>query len=431
MPAVKFGSFPLLLAIMLCTAGGADAEGFEQVRNHWMNARGAASRDAPSSLPEFRRAIEQGQANNWLLHSAAAAAFAAHDDVALRLWISAYAANGGSLTPSNLARLSAQLRDERLVRRLGANGTPIVRSAVWMTVPATIPLVEGIAYDPSSRNMFISSVADVSLYRLAAGRAPERMALPADAGSPMGIVVDPSRHLLWAALDDAAPRLHPGFSRSGLLKLDLASSAMALIEPPAGVEAHIGDVTVDAAGTVFAADNHTGAVYECPPGCAALRTLVPPGALQSAQGMALSPDGERLYVADYGYGILVLDRRTGHLAPLRTRAGIALDRIDGLLCDGNSLVAVQTGWEPSRLVRIALDPSGHEATALAVLERSHPLMSEPTGVVRLPDGSIAYVANSQWRSYGPEGLQARYNQAETFILRLPVDAGGRHSRRAR
>jgi sugar lactone lactonase YvrE len=429
--AVKLGKAALLTGLLLFSAGSSSAEGFERVRDLWKSARGTAVHDAPSSLADFRTAIEQGPGNNWLLGSAAAAAFAAHDDTALRHWLSAYAANGGSLTPENLARLSAQLRDEVLIRRLEANRSPITRSVLWMTVPASVPLVEGIAYDGFSRTLFVSSVADASLYRLAAGRAPERIALPPGTGSPMGMVVDEPRHLLWAAIDNGAPRLHPATALSGLLRLDLASAAMTLVAPPPGVEAHIGDVTVDAAGTTFAADNRSGAVYECRPGCTVLRTLVAPGALQSAQGMALSPDSRRLYVADYGYGIAVLERSTRRLAPLRTRPGVALDRIDGLIRDGDSLVAVQTGWDPPRLVRIGLDPSGREAVALTVLERSHPLMSEPTGAARLPDGSIAYVANSQWQSYGPEGLQVGHRQADTFILRIPVEVGGRHSRRAR
>ena len=42
-----------------------------------------------------------------------------------------------------------------------------------------------------------------------------------------------------------------------------------------------------------------GAVYRCAPGCDALETWLPARTFYSAQGMVISPDGRRLYVADY------------------------------------------------------------------------------------------------------------------------------------
>ena len=76
--------------------------------------------------------------------------------------------------------------------------------------------------------------------------------------------------------------------------------------------------------------------------------------------------------------------------------------IDGLYWGGsNSLIAIQNGVSPARVLRLTLNGAGDGVTALEVLDR-HASASEPTLGVVLRD-ALLYVANSSWSDYNDEG----------------------------
>jgi sugar lactone lactonase YvrE len=149
--------------------------------------------------------------------------------------------------------------------------------------------------------------------------------------------------------------------------------------------------------------------------------LVPPGALASPGGLALSPDEKTLYVADYSRGIARVDRASREVTFLTPRADATLAGIDGLAMDKGDLISVQNGVKPHRVVRIALEPDGGSVRSVTILEMGHPSYNEPTlGVVAGRD--FVYVANSQWGLFdrGAGKWQAD-RLKEPVILRLPLD----------
>jgi sugar lactone lactonase YvrE len=186
-----------------------------------------------------------------------------------------------------------------------------------------------------------------------------------------------------------------------LIALDLASLRVVRRVPaPAGGSP--GDLAVAADGTVYASDPISGAVYRARPGAAALEALVPAGGMRSAQGLALSPDGRRLYVADYGYGLAMIDTVSGQVVRVAAQGVAMLDGIDGLIADGGSLIAIQNGVSPRRIVRLHLAAGGAAVARVEVLERANPAWGEPT-LGQLVDGNLLYVADAQWERHGAGG----------------------------
>ena len=77
--------------------------------------------------------------------------------------------------------------------------------------------------------------------------------------------------------------------------------------PPDDQQHVLGDVALDAHGSVFATDARTGGVYMVREGSDALEAVLEPGTLVSPQGLCFFGENQRLVVADYTIGLLVVD----------------------------------------------------------------------------------------------------------------------------
>jgi sugar lactone lactonase YvrE len=178
-------------------------------------------------------------------------------------------------------------------------------SEVFATIPASHHLVEGLIWNPKARSLYASTVVDGTLLAVRPG-GPVSIAASLGPGSPLGGAYDPRGDRIWisSAVIEQTPKAGPGFS--GLLSIEPRTFAITRIPAPAG--STLGDVAIARDGTVYASDGLKGGIYRCRPGCVTLQSFVPAGALFSAQGMVISQDQKRLYVADRRYGIAIVDR---------------------------------------------------------------------------------------------------------------------------
>lgn len=400
----------------LLLLGAAPADDYAQVRRAWAEAREAAKSDPAAALPRFDALVAMAPANNGVLRGAIADAFDARDPARLAAWLDRFARQGGALSPAAQGAIREQsgASVDAALAAIERNRAPVGKGTVAYRIPAATRLIEGVAYDRRRGAVFVSSVADRRIVRAGARGRRVVAALGPDAGAPMALFADDARGLLWAAVDgDPFGAAAPG--AGGLLRLSLRGGAYRLIAGTGG-PLHLGDVTVGPDGTAYGADARDGALYRCRPGCRRLETLVAPGHLRSAQGMAVAPDGRTLWVSDYSYGLLGVDLGSGRIWRIGAAPGIALDGIDGMLLRNGRLIAVQNASAPARLVEIALDASGRAATRLRVLARGGALADEPTQAALARGGAVLLVANSQWSRYaqGPSAV----SQDETRIVRI-------------
>ena len=305
---------------------------------------------------------------------------------------------------------------------------PVGKSAKAFTLRERDLIPEGIAHDPDSGAFFVSSVHRRKIVRIAPGGAARDFVTEGQHGlwAVLALAVDPPRRALWAC-STAVPEMN-GYraddkGRSGLFKLDVASGKLlqkiALVEP--GVEHNLNDLAIDEAGNLFIADTASSAIYTLPAGGERLDIFVEPGKLASPQGIALSPDGKALFVADYARGIARIDRASRAVTFLRPPESAVVAGIDGLRFYNGDLLAIQNGIRPHRVVRLSLSPDGAALRGATVLEMNNPLFNEPTlGVVVKQD--FFYVANSQWGSFDKGGVLWPIERLrEPVILRLPLN----------
>jgi hypothetical protein len=181
----------------------------------------------------------------------------------------------------------------------------------------------------------------------------------------------------------------------------------------------VGDVVVGPRGDVFMTDSQDPVLYRLRPGGDTLEPLRHP-LLRSPQGMAPTPDGRFLYVADYSHGIVRVDLASGAFIRVAEAPRVVTLGCDGIAWYDGSIIAVQNGVVPARIVRFDLDAAGERIVGARVLDRNFAIADEPTIGTVIGD-EFVYVANSQWEKYGPRGeRRADVPLARPILLAVPL-----------
>lgn len=310
-----------------------------------------------------------------------------------------------------------------LAQRFAALLQPVgrVAPAFRLAEPDFIP--EGLAHDPGSGDFFVASVHLRKIVRVHAGKEMPFADRRAGLWSVLGIAVDPARGVLWA-VSDALPQMQdydPKLDgKTELLRFDLGTGKLLARYAPPDTAAHaFGDLCVAPDGGVYVSDAF-GGVFWLAPGAEALQRLTPAGALDSAQGLALSADGRHLYISDYPNGLYAYELPAHRLLRLRMPEHVSPYYVDGLKLHAGSLIASQNGAEPQRLVSLKLSQDGLAVTGADVLEASDPRVPEPT-LFEVVDGGLYLVANAQWSRFDDKNQLPPKDQLQApLILKISL-----------
>lgn len=289
-------------------------------------------------------------------------------------------------------------------------------------------IVEGVAYDATDGMFYVGSVHRRKILRVSRkGKAADFAGEKQDGlGAVLGLKVDARRHHLWACTS-GVPQMTGATEeekgKAALHKYDLSTGAFVAKYPLGGGAAghNCNDLVVGTTGDVYVSDAESGEILVLAAGAAEFRTLIEAGQLRSPQGLALSPDDKILFAADYGGGLYRIDPATRVMTPLHAGPTVALIGIDGLLFHRNTLIAIQNGINPHRVVRLTLTPALDRIESAKILEMNNPLFDEPT-LGTVADDDLYYVANSQWGRFNPDGTIYPDNRlAEPVILKMRLD----------
>jgi hypothetical protein len=121
-------------------------------------------------------------------------------------------------------------------------------------------------------------------------------------------------------------------------------------------------------------------------------------------------------LADYSKGLFVIDVATRQVKSVI--ADFTLLGIDGLYTYKGSLVAVQNGVNPQRLVRYFVSKRLDRVQRFEVLEANNPIFDEITLGV-LVERDFYFIANSQWGAIDKNGNLAPVDKlTDPTILKL-------------
>lgn len=328
-----------------------------------------------------------------------------------------------------LSALSGHPDFGALAAVIEANRAPVGADRLAAVAQIDGPVIaESLVRDEARRRWLVSQVRGRTIVALADdGTVSSFLGADPQTGGVLGMALDAGAEVLWAATSPLAPAVHDlpadaARPAPGLLKIDLATGAvLARFAAPSGPpERGLGDVVRAADGTVHVADSATGELLVLRPGSTTLEVLLAAGTLGSPQGMAVTPDGLALIVADYSSGLWRVDRATGAAMRLSQPAVDSLIGVDGLTTDGRFLYGFQNGVAPQRVLKLTPDAGWTAILGVEVLAANLPMIDEPTtGLVR--NRELVFVSRSQWSDFGGDGAQTTAAPAPAVIARLPLD----------
>ncbi len=322
-------------------------------------------------------------------------------------------------------------------RRFEDNLAPIVASGVAFRLPRDL-LPESLAYHAGEDAFYVGSMHRRKIVRVDRSGATRDFVPPARDGlaSVIGIKLDAARGELWAASCNTGhdpPKEPPDpatVRRGGLFRYRVPGGELVRkYEVPGGGAGADGwrcfnDLVLDGDGNVYLSSGDLGAFR-----LDRRRDVVEPfvsGPGLLVNGIAVSDDGAKVFLAAHARGVAVVDTTTRAWRALDLPADATLNGIDGLYVRGRTLIGVQNGLGhgPDRVVRAELDERLERAERVEILERAHPAYAVPTTGVLVGE-DFYYVAASNLEAVDEEGRLAPGKLKETVVLRLPLGSPAR------
>lgn len=294
--------------------------------------------------------------------------------------------------------------------RLERNTEVMTGSTTRATLSDSTIWPEGMDYEALTGSYFVTSVRHRTIVERTA-KGHERDLWPRDTpgiGGVFAVRVDMRRGVLWATMsgNPVMSGYQPGDSAlASLLEVRIADGKiLRRFDLPPTHSYVLGDVSLAPNGDVYVSDSNNPTLYRLSHGADHLESITHP-LFRSLQGTAVDSDST-LFVADYSHGLLHVNFNRGTVTRL-----VAPPHATTLGCDGivwhaksRSIVAVQNGVVPARIMRFRVDPTGTRITSAETIDRHWDVADEPT-IGTLIGDNFVYVANSQWEKFTEDGTR--------------------------
>ena len=278
---------------------------------------------------------------------------------------------------------------------------------------------EGIAYDAHTKDFFLGSISQKRIVRVGAGNVVTSFAGPSSEIDPiLGLAVDSPRRTLYAVSTSALTDAGEARRRNAVLAFDVDNGRLLRrVDIPAARQ--LNDVAVARGGRVFASDSTSGAIYEIPAE-GDVRELVAPNVVRGSNGLAVSPDARRLYVA-HSTGIASVDIARGTVKRMAIPERETVAAIDGLYEWQGQLIGVQNLTTPGRVILMALSPDGETITKVqTLLSHHHNVLYEPTTGVVTERGFFLLAATGVTHYNRAGEIERQDALHKPAVLRIPL-----------
>jgi tetratricopeptide (TPR) repeat protein len=422
----KAAAAVVLLAATL-TGAGVKSDGPKNARYYRQQAAAAyKAKDYPLAIENLKKALELVPDHPTLFYNIAAISALQGKKAEAIDSLSKITAMGLALHPerdSDFDSIKDSEEFKAVLKKFESNKAPIVNSTTAFTIREKGLIAEGLAYDPAEETFFVSSIHKRKILAINRGEVKTFADEQAGLWSVLGMRVDAKRRLLWAtttALPQMVNFKKEEENSSAVLKFDLKTGKLLkrYLLPNKPAPHALGDLTIDSNGDVFATDSLTPAVYVIRHEKDEIELFLENDNFASPQGLAFSGDERHLFMADYSTGLFDIDIRTKKVAHLPPVENATLLGIDGLYFSNGSLIGVQNGVAPRRVVRMYLSSDFKRVERMQVLESNDPVFDEPTLGVLVKD-SFYFIANSQWGLIDEKGhLGPADKLADPIVLRV-------------
>jgi hypothetical protein len=217
--------------------------------------------------------------------------------------------------------------------------------------------------------------------------------------SVFALKTDRNQKYLWVACS-AIPEMK-NFTKeiegkSEILKIEIATQKLVKRYTLEGNHV-FGDLVVAKNNDVYISDSAEPIIYKIEKGSLSLWKNLKMEAF-NLQGITFNENESKLFIADYLKGVLVIDIKTKNRTWLEFPEETSKKGIDGLVFYKKSLIAIQNGVVPIRIVQYKLNESVTKIIDFVVLDNNRNVFNEPA-LATLVQNKLCFFANSPWKFY--------------------------------
>ena len=304
-----------------------------------------------------------------------------------------------------------------IVANLGVNSKSFGEGKVAFDLPKNDNLLNALAWDAKRKTLLVGSARTGAIHRLdekgklsdfiAAGSNPNLWGVDA-------LGVDAAHDKLYVATS-ASPKFDKfsadNANKAALLEFDLASGKFVKkFAPPSEATHTFNDIAISNDGAVYVADGAHRVVYKVEGN--ALKPVVQNSKLGGITAITVSGNGRVLYIADFALGIFGFDLAKGQaFEPTYNPESLVLGGIVGMHFYDDTLVIIEDGMVPKRVMRLSLSPDGR------TIKGAMPLDVASQDFIALGDGTLAgeklyFITNRQDSLYDRNGVLTNPSEAE-------------------
>jgi hypothetical protein len=300
-------------------------------------------------------------------------------------------------------------------------GKPMGEGRVAFTLPQATMRPESLAWD-DGRGAFLTGTLDTGVvFAVSPGGQTKELLRASEKNGILaitGLAVDTARNRLW--LSSAGVPAFIGLpaadlGRAALLEFDLKKlKLLNRFDIPVDGLPHVpGRIAVTPEGDVYFIDRAVPMLFRKLADGAGVEPFMANADMTGFKDMAVSDTGKLIYIADAALGIQVVDIEANTSTMLGVPETLNVGGISGLMYSEGSLLMLQNGITPQRLMRLSLAPTGLDVATVTPLAIALEQFNSPAhGVVN--GGAIYYFA---------EGNKGDENgkPAVTTVMRTPME----------
>ena len=289
----------------------------------------------------------------------------------------------GMAADEDLASLHGNPQFKRLVSELDASLQPVSASEHHFTLDQLGLIPEGIAHDSKTDRLFFGSMRTGDVFVIDGSKQLSKFATVRHEGklAAIGMSVDHRANTLWVVgsssflvedFDEDAP------ARNGVFGFDLDSGDLVTKFIADESLENFNDVVVGTNGELYVSGSALSVIRSGGEEIEPIDTSLP---IFGSNGIAVRPDGKRIFVSSYPVGIAAVNPETGESQWLATPENISLYGVDGLYWYEGDLVGVQNGVRPWRLLRMELNAEQNTVTNVRLIEFANDDVTATTGAI--------------------------------------------------
>jgi DNA-binding beta-propeller fold protein YncE len=273
-------------------------------------------------------------------------------------------------------------------------------STVAFTLSEKDLIPEGIAYDPVTRQVFVSSIGKEKILAVSEEGKENDFALPGQDSlmQTLGMKVDAKRRRLWVVSNKTVDKI----TASAVHVYDIDSKLLLKrIIVKDTVSQLFNDLALNSRGDAYITDSYKSKVYHLGFDSGSLELFAGPDSLlRFVNGIAVSADDKLIYAAAGAY-ITIIDADNKSLNPIIDQSNTGTGGIDGIVLYDGSLIGVTNSKNTENEMFVAkyeLSSDLREIKKVIILDKGNPLFNLPTTCTVAGD-ELLYLGHTSLRLY--------------------------------